>query len=551
MIQKTAITLLAALTCTTRAAAPLESATPEQSNPPLPSDQAGPLPKNAFGTTTDTGSPYARLFRNTSNPFRKETSDLKLAPQVRPAETVRLRASIDLPDFRGRFPLLQRGFAPEDADLKIGPLYFKLRQLSAGVFWTDNVNHNNKNRESDTSGIVSLGGQVIWQITEGTRLAASGNFVWLPFDNVAGINGFGIRSPLTFGLASSPDARVQASWEPTLFGIPWVFSDEFRTSVGRYSYGVYDSFELFEGFQVDRTGQDSNFVNFRKKRDRGDRDYKFTSAGGNDEFLFFSNEIAAATQAKVRGDFNFRFRAAHDNYWFPDDERGLPSERNTVFAGLDSYRESLRFKPYINYRLSHRPDPDRLYHVARAGVRGPVTDLINFDGNVGHVWDNQRGSSSWLWNAELAHTINPRTRHSVRWSRDLDDLSDEISQHVRYHFSHVLGPGLSTDLYAGYYWVEDTDELEPDREDIRAGLALNWHVSPRTNVRLSGQYSEVSNSDDSFGVQLLRGRFELAHRLYDRVQTRLIYQHTQLDASSGANSYDENQVYFSMSYLFE
>jgi hypothetical protein len=457
MLTKTALSFLTAIACTARAATPLGSSTPEQQTPPLPTDIPGALPKNAYENASPTGIPFQRLFRNTSVPYHVGTNNLDLDPTIRPADTIKIQGNVDLPDFRGRFPLLQRGFAPETADLKVGPVYFKLRQLSAGVRWTDNVNRSNTNRQSDTNGFVSIGAQAIWQITEGSRIAASGNFVWLPFDNVAGVAGFGIRSPLTFGIASTPDARVQASWEPTIFGIPWVLANEFRTSVGRFSSGIYDNYELFEGFQVDRSGEESNFFNFRSTKDRDTGDYRFTTKDETDEFLFFNNEVSAATSAKVNGDFNFRFRAAHENYWYPDEDYNLPSERNTVFASLESYRENLRFKPYVNYRLSHRPDPERLYQTARAGVKGPVTDLIQFDGHVGHLWGNRDGQSSWLWHAHLNHLINPRTRQSAVWSRDLHDLSNELNQHVRYQFNHILSPSLSSDLYLGYYWVEDLE----------------------------------------------------------------------------------------------
>lgn len=554
MIQKSAIPLLAALALNAQGAVPLDSATPDQENPPLPTDEAIRIPRNAYGEAPTADLPYHDLFRNTNTPYAIGTSDSRLTPSFRPADTVRVRGNLDLPDFRGRFPLLQRGFAPEDADLKIGPLYFKLRQISAGVLWSDNVRHSNQNRESDTRGIASIGGQVIWQITEASRLAASGNFVWLPFDDRAGLTGFSIRSPLSFGLASSPNAQIQASWEPTIFGIPWVFADEFRTGVGRYTTGVHDSFEIFEGFHLnnDPGNTDTSLYAFRSNRDRNTGSFRFEDNNGSNEILFFSNEISAATRAKVPGDFNFRFRAAHENLWYPDNEDlGLPSERNTVFAGLDSYRESLRFKPYLHYQLNHRPDPDRIYQSVRLGVRGPVTDLISFDGNFGYLWENRTGRESFLWHARLEHIINPRTRHALEWSKNLFDLSNEVSQHVRYQFSHVLGPGLTTDLYAGYHWVEDLDDVFPDREDFRTGLRLNWRVSPRTSIRLWGQYTDFSVNDGSFDTETWRGRFELSHRLYDRIHTRLIYQHTELESSVSSATYDENLLFFSLSYYFE
>ena len=540
MIQKSAATLLAAFAYTVHGATPLDTSTPEQAHPPLPHDEAGKLPGNAFQVPPAVGSPF-RLFRNTSQNYRVDTKNLNIDPSIRPTDTLRVDAM--LPDFRGQFPLLQRGFAPETADLKVGPLYFKLRQLSAGVIWSDNIRHDNANRESETNGFVSIGGQVIWQITEEARIVAAGNFVWRPFEDESHVTGFTLRS---LGLASTPVARTQATWEPIIAGIPWVFSDEFRMGTGRYTDAAYDSFELFEGFQTEDDSDRSRIFAFRGSGN--------PSATRSEEFGYFSNEISAATTAKVSGDFNFHFRADHEDLWYPDndDETGLPSQRNTVSAGLESYRESLRFKPYANYRLSQRDNPDRTYHTSRVGLRGPITDLIKFDGNVGYSLEDKTSNEGWLWHTRLEHTVNPRTRHSVSWSRNVYDLSDEISQHVLYQFDHVLGPGLSTELFGGYFWTEELSGNNPDREDLRAGVRATWRVSPRTTVRLWGQYTDISRSDDSFHTKAWRGRFELSHRLYDRLSTRLVYQHTNLDSIRGtANSYDENLLYFTTSYSFE
>lgn len=538
MIQKSAATLLAALAYTAHGVTPLDTSTPEQAHPPLPHDEAGKLPGNAFQLPPTVGSPF-HLFRNTFRSGRVNTRDAGIDPTFKPTDSVRVDAM--LPDFRGQFPLLQRGFAPETADLKIGPLYFKLRQLSSGVLWRDNIHLNNANRESETTGFVSLGAQVIWQITDATRIAASGNFVWRPFEDEASVTGFTLRS---LGLASTPEARAQATWEPIILGIPWVFSDELRMGTGRYTGDAFDSFELFEGISTDDDSDNSRIFAFRGNG--------LPDTGRSGEFGYFSNEVSASTSAKVTGDFDFRFRASHEDFWYPDDDDvRLPSERNSIFASLNSYRESLRFKPYLNYRLGQRDNPDRVAHTARIGAKGPITDLINFDGNVGYLLEDRTSRESWLWNTRLDHTVNPRTHHSLWWTKNVYELSDEIAQHVLYQFDHVLGPGLSAELYAGYYWVEELSGIAAEREEIRTGVRTTWRVSPRTTLRLLGQHTDISSSDDTYLTETWRGRFELSHRLYDRVRTRLIYQHTDRESARGATSYDENLVYFTMSYVFE
>lgn len=553
MTQKAALPFLAAIAFSAHGATPLDSSTPNQANPSLPTDEVIGIPVDAYGAAPTKDIPYRNLFRNTGVTRGLTTSDPRLTPTIRPADNFRVKGNLDLPDLRGRFPLLQRGFAPEDADLKIGPLYFNLRQFSVGVQWTDNARRDGQNRESETRGFASIGAQVIWQISEASRLSASGNFVWFPFEGQGGVSGFALRSPVSFGLASAPDAQVQASWEPTILGVPWVIADELHTAVGRYTNGVRDDTEIFEGFSIDNSdGQSGGNYSFRSPKERKSRGFRQQTNNSNNEVLLFSNIVSATTTAKVPGDFNLHFRAAHENIWYIDNnDRNLPPERNTVFSELESYRESFRFKPYLRYNLSQHPDPERLYQAVRVGARGPVTDLINFDGNVGHFWEEQSGRESFLWRAHFDHIINPLTRHMIEWSRDLEDLSDQLVQHVRYQFHHVLGPGLSGDVYGGYNWVEDLDGVFADREELNSGLRLSWRVSPKTTVRFLGQYADTVFSSGSFDTQVWRGRLELSHRFGDRINTRIIYQHTKQESGNGAAEYDENLLYFSMSYIFE
>lgn len=562
MLKIPALTFLAAFTYSSQAAMPVSSSSPEQPNPPLPLDEPGGLPRNAYQNPAAVNNPFKNLFRATS-PGRFGTNSLNLSPEVRPAESLRIDSSIDLPDFRGNFPLLQRGFAPEDADLKIGPVYLKLRQLSSGVYWSDNINRSNSGKESEVNGFVSIGAQIIWQISEATRLSAYGNYVWLPWENDAGLAGFAARSPLNFGLASRLDARAQAAWEPVFFGIPWVFANDIRTNTGYFTNGIYDNFELFEGFELEGD-EDENprLIGFRNRgiQSRGqggtglrDGGLDFQTSDRYDEFTFFSNTISAATTTRVLGDTYFKFKASHEDLWYPDfeDRRGLPSTRNTIVAKLQSYRENLRFKPYLSYRFSEQDEPDRRFQYLRLGAKGPVTDLIQFDGNAGYSVEDKTDNKNFLWLARLNHIINPRTRHSIEWSRNILELSDEVTKRALYRFNHILGPGLNTELYAGYHWVEELEENSPDREEFRTGARITWLVSPRTNVRLWGQYTDLHNNANTLDRQSWRGRFELSHRLYDQVQTRLIYQYTELDSIRSSQSYKENLLYFTMSYLFE
>ena len=214
---------------------------------PTPTDHLERLPQGEYIIEPSFGVPYHSLFRNTSAPYLNSIRPLDLSPSAQPADSLRVTSHANLPYFRGTFPLLQRGFAPENADLKIGPLYFKLRHLSAGILFSDNVNRSHDHREQGWIGIASIGARVMAQLSEGFHISAAGNFVYFPFDDKAGVAGFSLRTPYSFGVTSAPNWHTQATWEPVVFGLPLVITDTFRVGIARYADRITDNFELFEG----------------------------------------------------------------------------------------------------------------------------------------------------------------------------------------------------------------------------------------------------------------------------------------------------------------
>src|SRR5688500_18466098 len=82
------------------------------------------LPRGAYPGDPAVGIPQRTLFRDTGAPYLDSVRTPALQPSIR-AESVESTFHLDLPDVRGDFPLLARGFEPEDADLKLGPVYFK------------------------------------------------------------------------------------------------------------------------------------------------------------------------------------------------------------------------------------------------------------------------------------------------------------------------------------------------------------------------------------------------------------------------------------------
>jgi hypothetical protein len=520
---------------------------------PTPTDNLRRIPPSAYQPPR-TGIPYGTIFRDTGAPYYNAMRDVQVNPHSQPSESLGFGGHVDVPDFRGSFPLLQRGFAPEDADLKIGPLYFKLRHLSAGVLYSDNIHQNDLRKESDTLAVFAIGGQIMAQLTEGFHIAISGNFVYLPYEGSEGLNGLSLASPYAFGLAGTPNANVQVAWEPVFFGLPFVIADEFTIGLARFSNSSYDSIGLFDGFETDSVDT-AGIYTLRAPTVRSFSDSDRDGHSRQDfQFNYYSNQISINTGGPLPGQNVFRFRASHEDIWYEEEGSNLPSQRDRVFLGAESVRENLRFKPYTSYEMIRTADPDRLVHKVRFGVKGPVTDLLYFRGELGYFWDAMNSQNdNFIWTLAFRHTPDPRTRHSLVYQRDTSEFLDELDERLTYVFRRVLGPSLTTGLYASYHWIEDLDHIVPDRTEFRAGLTFEYVQSPRTSYRLTGQYADIAY-DGGFGsYKDWTGRFECRHRFLanQNLLARLVYQYEKRDGDIISPDFSENLVFLSLSWLFE
>ncbi len=550
MITRSSAFALACLSGLSFSAAAAEFVSSDHPQNPVPSatDNLSNIPRNAYTVPPAVGLPYRSLFRDTKAPYWNSVRNLELTPSAQPAETLGVRAHVALPNFRGSFPLLQRGFAPEEADLKLGPLYFKLRHLSTSLLFSDNLNHSHDQREQGCIGIATLGAQIMAQLTEGFHISVAGNLVYLPFEGEGGVAGFALRAPYSFGLTSSPNLHTQITWEPVAFGLPLIISDEFRVGLARYADQTSDNFELFEGFdfnQQDRGG----IYTFRAPRNA-------TTTGSRDrssdlEFLYYSNEIGLGTGGPLPGQNVFRFHASHEDLWYIGEQQSkLPSARDHIHLGVESVRESLRFKPFASYNLYHADRPNRLDHTVWSGVKGPITDLMHFRAQAGYIWQTIRNVEIFLWRVGLHHTPNPRTTHSLTYSRDVSDFHDDISQQVLYQINKTIGPNLFSTAYVGYAKTEASDEGFGNRNAWRTGLRFSYLYSPRTSFGLSGQFSRFDR-ESLFGVtNAWKARFECSHSFSERLSSHFIYQYSRHESDQSFRNYYENTAYLSMSWLF-
>ena len=447
----------------------------------------GTLPRDAYQTEPAVGVPYSKLFRNTEAPYNNPLYPIGVSPSAR-TESVTARGTLAVP-INASFSLLQRGFQPQDADLKLGPVYFKLREISGAALWSDNIQLREKGRESGTIAITTVSAAVIAQITEGLRLAVAGSFVYLPLQNEAGIAGFGLYAPYVLGLSDQPLAHSEVTWDTQIGNWNVVFADNFRIGIGRFSTSLRDDAVLFEG-----------------------------------------------------GDFDDRDTAGR--YTFGD--RGLPGMRDQVNVSLVSERENLRFKPFAMYSALRTDTENGFSQTLRAGLAGPITDQLHFHGEVGYFFGDDR--NRFLWALRVDHQAGPYTDESIYYRRSVSDFNDEISEAYGYNIRQILGPKIVADAFISRSNIEALRSGGFSRTETRTGVRLRIHAGPRTEITLAGTGALVSADEGDY--RLLTARAEVSHNFTDTLRARLAYQYQQRDSDFRGDDYYENLIYFSLSRYF-
>lgn len=432
-------------------------------------------------------------------------------------------------------PFLSRSFEPKDAHLKLGPLYFRFTSVSASILHSDNVDLQETNREGGWLAITQLEGVIIAQLTEGLQLAVAGTLVYLPLESRAGI------LTQASGLVS-PAMHTQISWKTEILGWPVIFADDFSVGTGSYSGGTRNNFAIFGDPEPDRTHRV-----FHQQATFNESTSSLNSPSERD-FLYFSNIVSAATVKMLPNEVLLQARVVHENLWYNSDGRGLPALRDEATVEASWQRENLRFKPFIEYDVARTDQTPGINQTIRMGVRGPITDQLDFAGNVGMFIPSGGQGASPVWGLGLYHVAGPYTTEDLLYQREATEFQDEIVQSVQYHLRQVLGPTLFGDFYVGYGITDSIfDALQTHQNELLAGLRLTYTPSPRTQFRLGVVYNRISGYGSA---EVWTGRLEVNRYISDTVSLQLAYQYQQRESDVPNDSYYENLFIFTLSKYF-
>jgi len=531
-------------------AAPAE----EQAATVIPSETTGlgglermrALPSNSFGEP-QLGVPYSSIFRETgatfSNPLRNP--DVGMEPKIGEAtgEFHLWHGGLRLP------PLAQRGFEPQNADIKIGLVFIKFRSLSGTVLYTDNVNLNNNRRNSDTTVITRLDFTIICQITESFRFTFGGGLIYLPIEGKVSLFLGGWPFSYLLGLEAAPILLGQITYTTNIGNWPVTFADDLHMGVAGYSINTSSDFRLFDQPFIRYTNEPGNYV-FRAP-DAAPEANTNRPHFHDREFTYLSNSLSAATERLLPTDTRLHVRMFHENLWYNQGGRGLPDLRDGANVLLMSQRENLRFKPYARYEIWHIGNRAGIDQTFSGGFFGPITDQLFLRAEAGY-FIRSTGLSSMLWHMSLWHEAGPLTREFLYCGRSLSDFHDEISTYIGYSIRQTLAEDLFGDAFVRASRIDSAiGHLQHARDEMEAGLRFTYVVSPKTELRLSGIYAHTTRDDAISTQDSWLGRFEMNYRFTDTFTARLFYQYWRLDATRQQDSFYENLVLLTLVKYFQ
>ena len=455
------------------------------------------------------------------------------------------RDSVTLPHFNMNMPL-RRGFEPEQAQLKLGPIFIRFASASATFLASDNINLTQTNRESGVIGIAQLNMIILGQLTENLQLTIAGSLVYLPLSNQAGFSGFGTQ-PLQLNIGMVPAIQSQISYETRLLGWPVIFADDFHAGSGSYSNSTRDDSVMFDGANFDKQSRAGRYAFGHVGQTSSSRGFTNSNANSQGEFIYFSNIVSAATTRALPSDVRLNAQASHENIWYNSANRGLPGLRDEASIRLQWDRVNLRFKPFVQYSASRTNQTPGIDQTAQAGIFGPITNQLSLLASIGEFFPSGGRSSSTIWTVALNHEAGPYTTESLSYSRTVSAFDQEYDQNVSYYLRQVLGPTMYAQLFASY--GKNTGIFIASESTIlRSGIRLTYAPSPRTQFRTSVTYANITGNGQN--TITLTGRGEISRYITDSLNLMLFYQYQNKTSNQLSNNYFENLFMLTLTKSF-
>lgn len=426
-------------------------------------------------------------------------------------------------------PLVEWRTRPEDADIKIGDFYLDFKSLSGTVLWSDNIWRDNRRKESDAIGIITLGVVGMLQLGENFQLSLGGRIGYLPFQ---GKIGYGDPLEVLSG-TFTPLAMARLVYDIPVGGTDIQLFDTFTVRSGGYRRG--EAFDLFDTDtdEFDRAGR---YI-YRTPLDPNTRMSRYDQF----ESLYYQNRVGATVSRLVPTETRLTAGGYHQNNWYAGDIAYLKDSRqDVIFVAAKNEHENMRFKPFADYRVvstSRHKDWDQLAYI---GLEGPVTKQIDFLGEFGYYDSGDSPVITHLWTVRVRHKLGPYTWHSLDWARQQTYPERYIRTGWFYQLHQILTKDINAEFVFDRSRYQGIDENAYNNVEYKTGVRFTYNMSSRMAARIGGYYRNIDYDNPIYqDIDIYTTRLELRINHTKTFYSRLFYQ---FESRRSQLDYDENLI---------
>ena len=427
-------------------------------------------------------------------------------------------------------------YSENQPEIKAGPFYLDLASLSFTGLYSDLHGHG-ADEYPDDGFIAALEADLLvyLRLGRGAYLSAAITAYYLPTENRAG-----------FYFRDSNYSFARLQWE---------------SGVGDWRFRLYDEFRVLHrlGDLLDEMETNEIAESGRYRLGRLDQVGLVGHPYFDEELIAFRNTVGFEATRPIGHNWRLWTDYTHADYW---QTTSFENHRQMDRGRIEfTYEGDWRFMPYVAYTISSPNQWEGYTNDIRGGVRGVLSERIDFDVFGGYAWQKNISSverdGSALWGVSLTYKQTEYLRHglsagTVYWYSDFGESF--FSSYERYSLTWALpfaplgsldrrtqlglyvqhadtdyddqdhGPGIDSWQYGGnlhiplgdktalfaraiYYTGDGNDPVESERWLYRVGLErrIGW----RTLATAYYQHERLSRvnqglDEDLFMLQVTR-----------------------------------------------